>query len=290
MLWRVDLVEVRYDRRAENPLSRDILDAGTGVFLPGLVNKTLSPVMNGLTSINGSAVINYKTGTPGTEFLVVPPTLTPGYVPVAGVRIPPAAVSVQAQNVADWRRMLAAAGVQTFSIALSVNAGVDPWQIVSCELHGPPGLVMSVYIKKYTAGGYATNHSIGMTLSGPQFGRYGGAGSITRNAAVVAHANLSSGEFGSFALAAQPTTMQPIQNVFSQGFAPFGPQQVSSYANVVDFFPNPDPVHPRDNFGILGAEWFPLRWKQSSGAWVQGTDALIQNSWFINISGVIVPA
>jgi len=116
---RVDIVEVRYDRRLENPLSRDILNLGTGNFDPATVMKTLAWMLDSRTSVNGSAAINYKTGTPAGS--PVAPTVTSGYMKIAEVLVGAGVGSIAQNKIIDARSVLAPGGVQTVRLRALVK-------------------------------------------------------------------------------------------------------------------------------------------------------------------------
>lgn len=83
-LARVDVVEVRYDRRLEQPASRDLFDAILKKFFPQMVNTALSWTMDGRIgkvafNAPSTAAISVKTGNPGAGR----PPVTAGYVKVA---------------------------------------------------------------------------------------------------------------------------------------------------------------------------------------------------------------
>jgi hypothetical protein len=87
-LERYDLIEVKPYRHLTDPSNRDILDIGTGVFAPALVNKTLSYDMLGntgtvLAPANSTAAISVKQGVPAPIGTAVIPTQTAGYNVIA---------------------------------------------------------------------------------------------------------------------------------------------------------------------------------------------------------------
>lgn len=125
---RIDIVEVRYNRRLEDVASRDILDPGTGVFSPGLVNKTLAFVLDAtMFTTNGAGAINYKTGVSGAG---VPPATTAGYLKLCEINVPAAyvAAAITTSLLNDTRRI---AGI-------SVAGGLS-W--VHPLVAGPPTLL-----------------------------------------------------------------------------------------------------------------------------------------------------
>jgi len=107
---RVDIVEVKFNRDLGNPLSRDVLNIVTGQFVPTIVQKTLSFCLDGLTSVNGSQPINYKTGTPAGS--PTPPAVDAGYIKIAEIRVEALSTTVPATKITDFRSVLFPAVVQ----------------------------------------------------------------------------------------------------------------------------------------------------------------------------------
>jgi hypothetical protein len=138
---RVDLIEVRYRRELLNPTAVEQLDPGSGVFLPNTVNKTLTWELSGQQGTVtepalSTAYIGYKVGIPSGA--PVPPTLTPGYIPLAYFRM--FALSAGFSNpfqISDERRLLTPYGMQTVSIVVSIPLGVGGEVLLGFD--GPPG-------------------------------------------------------------------------------------------------------------------------------------------------------
>jgi hypothetical protein len=116
---RIDIIEVKLDRRLENPLTRDVFDPALEVFNPTLLNKTLAYGQYNRTSINGSGSLNYKTGTPAGS--PTAPTVTSGYYKIAEVYVGAGVTSITQRNIADWRRI---AGQPMFSARVIVHNDV----------------------------------------------------------------------------------------------------------------------------------------------------------------------
>ena len=145
---RIDIVEVKYDRRVENPLSRDVLDTGTGQFVATVVQKTLAWLLDGRTSVNGSGgtlkAINYKTGTPAGS--PAAPAVTAGYVKVAEVLVAAAATTINQNNVRDTRGLLAPNGQLRASFRVTIRgtvSGIGAPTIQAANL--PPGCSLAVW-------------------------------------------------------------------------------------------------------------------------------------------------
>lgn len=94
---RIDIIEVKVDRRLTDAALRAVLDPGTGVFNPTNVFKTLEWAVDGDTGTNttggnSTAGLSYKTGTPAVG--PVAPATSAGYVKVAEIRVPAAATTI----------------------------------------------------------------------------------------------------------------------------------------------------------------------------------------------------
>lgn len=144
---RIDIIEVKYDRRAENPLSRDIFTSSSPWnFVATLVNKTLAWILQGRVSTNGSAAINYKTGTPAA--VPVAPSTTAGYIKIGEVYVPAAAASVAVLR--DTRKILSPYGRAHCRLALSIpNTATAP---TITTMSATPGV--RAYVKNVLAGAF----------------------------------------------------------------------------------------------------------------------------------------
>lgn len=150
---RYDIVEVRMRRQSTNPLSRSLLDVVTGVFLPGLVNKTLEFTLDGSVGVvaapaSSTAAVSYKVGsavaTGAFNPASIPPT-TPGYVRVAVVYAKNGNMvsGVTRANLIDDRNLLCEAGVMRLAASFSVPSGAAT-PPTSVALAGPPGVELVV--------------------------------------------------------------------------------------------------------------------------------------------------
>jgi hypothetical protein len=144
---RIDIVEVRMNRVSGNPLSRDVLDVTTGAFVPTSVNKTLSFSQDGSSGVvvspaNSTMALGYKQGVAGVT--PVEPSVTPGYVKVATIRVAAAATTITKANISDMRVPLCADGLQRVScrFTVPVAAGTPPTSVFQ-DL--PPGMEMLVH-------------------------------------------------------------------------------------------------------------------------------------------------
>ena len=138
---RIDIVQVKYNRRLEDNTSRDVLDTGTGTFNPTLVNKTLAFILDGtMTSISavaGTTAIHYKTGVSGSG---LPATTDVGYIKVAEINIPAAyaAAALDESVMNDVRRLPPFAGELRWNHPIAVAAP----NLVSASF--PPGVEYAI--------------------------------------------------------------------------------------------------------------------------------------------------
>jgi len=108
---RIDIVEVKADRRAENPSTRDILNVITGIFAPGLVNKTLAFNLLGrngrvVSPANSTTGIGYKVGVAAPAGTEVAPATSPGYIKVCEIHVVGAVASILNADITDFRTLV----------------------------------------------------------------------------------------------------------------------------------------------------------------------------------------
>lgn len=132
---RIDIIEVKYDRRLNNSISRDIFNPGTERFEPGLVTKTLAYNQNGRSSVNGIGSINYKTGAPNP--VPVAPAVDAGYVKIAEVLVGAGAVAIAANVIKDLRRLLFWGGVGRLGFQVQGGAVL--------QFAAPPGVRIACF-------------------------------------------------------------------------------------------------------------------------------------------------
>lgn len=146
---RIDILEVRYNRAIGNPLSRDILDPGTGIFAPGLVNKSLSWDLGSQLTINGSGAINYKTGAPAVSPSA--PGVDSGYVKIAEVAVGSSVTTLSYSKIKDLRNLLFPGGnltVSGFATMTEVGGGIA--NLSGVNIIAPPGV--DVFVCRDTSG------------------------------------------------------------------------------------------------------------------------------------------
>ena len=163
---RWDIIEAKYDRQVLNPTSRDILNTGTGIFTPGIVDKDLVFDLAGLSTVNGAGPINYKTGAPAGVPVV--PATDAGYMRIGRVWVPAAAASIVADDIIDDRRLLIpGGGVRIAGVALvnHTTYAFTSAMITCC----PPGVDVAMFT-------YLGTTAFGVQVIGPFPGLAGAAG------------------------------------------------------------------------------------------------------------------
>jgi hypothetical protein len=172
---RKDIIEVKVDRRRENPLTRPVLDVGTGVFNPSTVNKTLAFALDGRTgTVNdpnpSTTGIGYKVGQAALTGAETEPAVTSGYVKIATILVGPSVVTIDEYQLIDWRRMIYHGGVATCSLEGVEDNAVAPKGTLGI-LNAPPGVRVAILGTGFTqttvyviAGGYPA--IVGPTPSG----------------------------------------------------------------------------------------------------------------------------
>lgn len=131
---RVDILEVKLDRRLADASSRDVFNTGTGVFDPTLVQKSLSYVLDGRTGVvaspsSSTTGISLKTGAlqaAGTYAasggVTGVPATTAGYTRIAVVLVDSTGTIV-ANQVRDERNLLSPNGVASLNFLLRQTPG-----------------------------------------------------------------------------------------------------------------------------------------------------------------------
>lgn len=134
---RIDILEVKYDRRAENSSTRQVLN-GSGVFVAGSVLKTLASNQNGRSTVNGSGSINYKTGTPAGA--PVAPATDAGYVKIAEVRVNATVTTLDYDMIKDLRRMLFHGNAFRVAAQVAMHSAGGSVVPAVTQLMAPPGV------------------------------------------------------------------------------------------------------------------------------------------------------
>lgn len=141
--YRYDIIEVRTNRAAGNPLSRDVLDPGTGAFVASTVNKNLGYTLDGSVGVvnapaDSTAAISYKVGVAGLA--PSPPTATPGYMIIGSVIVTGGLASITRANLFDVRQVLGLTGAVPFYAHLHIMNDT----YINSYVVSPPG--MDVYV------------------------------------------------------------------------------------------------------------------------------------------------
>ncbi len=148
---RIDIVEVKLDRRLQDPTSRQILDPATGLFSALAVNKTLAFDLDGRTGINttggdSTTGIAYKTGVAAGA--PVAPATSTGYVKIAEVYVGAAVTTLAEGVIRDTRtpiapdnaiRVSARAQFSTDGLSVPSNAGAS-----TIVISAPAGLKVAI--------------------------------------------------------------------------------------------------------------------------------------------------
>lgn len=165
---RIDIIEVRYERRLTDSTSRGIFNTTDKKFDPTFVNKTLTFVLDSLISTNGSSAINYKTGTPAGS--PVAPSTSTGYIKIGEILVGAASTVYDADAIKDTRTLLAP--LNGFSIAGKVQmpfSGVSLLPTLS-NVQAPPGVIVT---------------AVGVAVSGAQVDIYVIAGNTLQSASAT---------------------------------------------------------------------------------------------------------
>jgi hypothetical protein len=136
---RIDIIEVRYNRAVGNSTTRDILNTGTGIFAPGLLNKTLAFDLDGLTGrvvspASSTAAIGYKVGVAATTGSQVAPTGTTGYTTICQILVTGGVTTIVTANITDERPILSALTPGSITTADLANGAVTTAKIAALNI------------------------------------------------------------------------------------------------------------------------------------------------------------
>lgn len=144
---RIDIVEVKVDRRLENLTPRRQFDPGTEGFVPKSYFKTLAYDLDGRTGqvaapASSVAGLSYKVGVEAA--LPVAPPTTLGYVKIAEIRSASGTVTVTGSLISDFRALHSPSGLVQASIRYQLlwNGGAPTAVIQS--INAPPSVEMGV--------------------------------------------------------------------------------------------------------------------------------------------------
>jgi hypothetical protein len=119
---RIDIVEVTNQHIAlVDNQTRDVLNLATDTFIPTLLPKLLTWILNGTAnvSVNGTAAINLKMGTPAGS--PTAPTVDAGYTKVGEIYVRAATASILSSDLNDTRPLWLPGGVGMIQAQVSVN-------------------------------------------------------------------------------------------------------------------------------------------------------------------------
>lgn len=146
---RIDIIEVKCDRRLENSTARFQLDPTTKIFGPHSFFKTLAHALDGRTGTvtdpaNSTAGLSYKIGTPGNPG--VAPTVSPGYVKIAEVNVGTGVTTIPGTAIVDRRALLGIGGTTRVAVRVRVkwNGGSGAQTAVIQSVVAPPGIDVGV--------------------------------------------------------------------------------------------------------------------------------------------------
>jgi hypothetical protein len=122
---RIDIIEVKADRRVENPLSRLVFNPTTEQFESATLDKTLAFALDGRTGVvtsptDSTAGLSYKIGTaanPGAA----PPTTT-GYIKIAEINVDNTTTSITESELVDRRAILGVGGIVNLGVILAFGS------------------------------------------------------------------------------------------------------------------------------------------------------------------------
>jgi hypothetical protein len=171
---RIDIIEVKADRRLEQPSSRDTLNPSTGIFSAGTVNKVLAYYLDGRVGYVGpttpsSTGIGYKSGAPSAS--PVAPSVTSGYAKIAEIDVAAGATSVAFRNIRDFRN-LAAPGNQIVisgSLNFALTSASAIFGATLTHLCAPPGVRVGAFL---AGGTNPPSMEFYVSAGGRQFANY----------------------------------------------------------------------------------------------------------------------
>lgn len=171
---RIDIIEVKTDRRIENALTRQVLNPSSGQFESTSIQKTLAYALDGRVGTVGPTSdsvtgIGYKYGVPGNPPSV--PATTSGYVKICEIIVGSGVTTITNANIRDFRKLLIPFGAGViaarFDIPVSDNPahGFPPAQY---EIEGPPDMdiVLTTPYGNPALLGYCDIYVFGGDLSG----------------------------------------------------------------------------------------------------------------------------
>ena len=199
---RIDLIEVRSNRRRTDSASRDVLDTGTGKFSPQSVLKTLGfdmgvSVGQVVTPNPSTAAISVKRGAPGNP--PTAPAVTPGYTQISQVLVGPAVTTIDDNVIQDLRPMVYSNGYANITLQWTTSGGT---LVALNQLNAPPGIKVGVVnigsgqVKIYVFDGGSSKAIGDQAIASVDFFAASGPLSVNAIAAVVIDAPMQSSLVG----------------------------------------------------------------------------------------------
>lgn len=139
---RIDIVEIKPRALLTDNAAKLVLNPGSGIFVSTLKNKTLQWILDGDVSVNGSASINYKSGTPAAN--PVAPAVTAGYYKLGELLVPVATTTFTWEHISDKRQVVAQNGTVTGALAWTQpNSNAVPTGVINML---PPGFRYAIRV------------------------------------------------------------------------------------------------------------------------------------------------
>lgn len=144
---RIDIVEVKVDRRLENLVARRKFDEDAEAFVAHSYYKTLAYTLDGRTGqvaspANSTAGLSYKVGVEGVA--PVAPATSPGYVKLAEIRSASGTVTVTGSLISDVRKFLTGSGMLTASIRARLQWSAGAQTVTVLSIKAPPGVELGM--------------------------------------------------------------------------------------------------------------------------------------------------
>ncbi len=144
---RIDIIEVRCDRRLDNAIVSSQLNQSTRTYGPKSYYKTLDFTLDGRTGyttalLQSTAGISYKSGVAAAS--PTAPVVSTGYVKIAEVHVAYTDTVAAAINIGDYRPILCPGNVLPISASwkLEWNSGSPTATVLS--ICAPPGVQMGM--------------------------------------------------------------------------------------------------------------------------------------------------
>lgn len=143
---RIDIIQVKANREVGNALTRDVLDATTGVFASQNVNKTLTwdltnEVQTAAPGDPATGAIVYRQGTAAATGAEVEPATDAGYEKIAAILVAGGATQIENKHIIDYRALWAQDGI----LRVGARMRMASFGVLSdLEFFAPPGVTLGV--------------------------------------------------------------------------------------------------------------------------------------------------